>query len=161
MNQSENIKAELSNFWLKQVDEKRANPLHGTKDKPSQRVSTLVPDMFLQRQLQRVSGHVGGNREKNGSAGMVQIADERPSTVVKLESSRDASTADPLRKWLDPNAAAEQCEGRFYIKAVDVLSLTQAQRDWNCPAGNVSEPNLSHPNWLTDDRLMWLSAPSS
>jgi len=168
MNKSEKIKAELSNFWLKQLDQSRTNALHGTNDKPSQKVSPSMADLSSRRQFQRVSGYARGKQEKNNSAGTPGIAGSKKrlggnsSTVAKLESSRDAGPADPLHKWLDPNAIAGQCEGRFYIEAVDVLSLKQAQGDWNYPAGNLSEPAHSHPDWiLIDDRLMWLSAPSS
>jgi len=168
MDKPENIKTELSNFWLKQLDQIRANPVNGIQDKPSPKVSPLMPDLFSRRQLQRVNGHARGKRERSGSAGVPTLAGNekrlggRPATVVKIESNRDASTADKLRKWLNPNAAAEPCEGQFYIAAVDVLSLKQAQRDWDCSAGNVAKPVRSHLDWsVIDASLMWLSAPSA
>jgi hypothetical protein len=155
MRKSEKIKRELHSFWLKQLDQSKDNSIHSANDQPSQLTSTLASDPFFQRQLQRVSGRIKEKRPVNGSA---VGAPNRHATAA--ESSRDA--ADKLRQWLSQNVAAEQFEGQFYVKQVDLLSLQQAKHDWNISAGNEDEACRSHPGCLAiDDRFCWLSAPSS
>lgn len=169
MKKSEKMKRELHNFWLKQLDQNKGNDTHGRNDQQSRQSLSLASDSFYQRQLQRLTSQTGGKPAVNGSsiqspriAVVEKHIDARPMAAAKFVESNQANATDRLRQWLSQNVAAEQFEGQFYVKAVDLLSLERAKQDWNSSTGNAYAGSCSRPGWLAiDDRLMWLSAPCS
>jgi len=170
MKESEKIKRELHDFWLKQLDQRKDNGAHSQKDPSFQQPSPLALDAFFQRQPERSSRQHAVKRAANGSViespGIIfdekQVAARPVAAPNLIESNHHASATDKLRQWFGQNFAAEPLVGRFYVKAVDLLSLQQAEQDWNHSTSNGYEASHSLPYGLAiDDRLMWLAAPSS
>ncbi|HTN73086.1 MAG TPA: hypothetical protein VMO00_18540 [Methylomirabilota bacterium] len=163
MEKSAKIKRELHNFWLKQLDQCKDDDARGRKDRSSQQLSDLASDAFFQHQLERLNRHAvkPGAKWSRITSGEKRVDAGSVAAPKIVESSHHAGAADKLRPWLDQNLEAVQLDGQFYVKAVDVLSLQQAEQDWNSPTSNGYRASYSPPDWLAiDDSLMWLAAPA-